>query len=198
MNSNIPIKSLLKKVDLPWMSSEIRNLIKKCNKIHKQLRTSVSSTLSNIYCDIKKDIKYKLHKANHAYLNNMLDPDKYQNSKCFQKYIKSRKQDSSGISIPKQDGIIADAMQAKADLLNSQFTSAFIAENLSSIQNKDSSPLALMDNITISHRGVMNRINLLNEKKASSPDKIPIIILKRNCETIATILQCIFQLSLKK
>ena len=53
-----------------------------------------------------------------------------------------------------------------------------------------------MDKITISHRGVMNSINRLNEKKAFGPDKIPIIILKRNCETVATILQCIFELSL--
>ena len=53
-----------------------------------------------------------------------------------------------------------------------------------------------MDSITISHRGVMNSINRLNEKKASVPDKIPIIILKRNCETVETIPQCIFQFSL--
>ena len=53
-----------------------------------------------------------------------------------------------------------------------------------------------MDSITISHRGVMNSINRLNEEKASDPDKIPIIILKRNCETVADIPQCIFQLSL--
>ena len=42
----------------------------------------------------------------------------------------------------------------------------------------------------------MNSINRLNEKKAFGPDKIPIIILKRNCKTVATLLQCIFELSL--
>ena len=64
----------------------------------------------------------------------MLDPDKDQNSKCFWKYIKSRKQDSSEISTLKQDGIIADTAQAKADLLKSQFTSVFTTENLSNSQ----------------------------------------------------------------
>ena len=90
--------------------------------------------------------------------------------------------------ILKQDGIIADTAQAKADLLNSQFTSVFTTENFSNIPDKDSSPFAPMNNITISHRGVINSINRLNEKKASGPDKIPIIILKRNCETVAIIL----------
>ena len=81
-------------------------------------------------------------------------------------------------------------------LLNSQFTSVFTTENHFNIPDKGSSPFAPMDNIFISYRGVMNSINRPNEKKASGPDKIPIIILKRNCETVATILQCIFQLSL--
>ena len=163
---------------------------------HRRRVWSESSILSNAYRDIKKDIKYKLRRAYHTYLNDMLDPDKDQNLKSFWKYIKSRKQDPSGISTLKQDGIIADTAQAKTDLLNSQFTSVFTTENLSNIPDKGSSPFAPMDNITIPHRGVMNSINRLNEKKASGPDKIPIIILKRNCETVATILQCIFQLSL--
>ena len=81
-------------------------------------------------------------------------------------------------------------------LLNSQFTSVFTTEHISNIPDKGSSPFVLMDNITISHRGVLNSINRLNEKKAFGPDKIPIIILKRNCQTVATILQCIFKLSL--
>ena len=81
-------------------------------------------------------------------------------------------------------------------MLNKQFTSVFTEENRSNIPVKGPSPFKSMDPITITRQGVINSINRLNEKKASGPDKLPIIMLKNNCEIIADILLCIFQRSL--
>jgi hypothetical protein len=52
-------------------------------------------------------IRNKLHKNYWDYLNNMLDPQKDNNSTKFWKYIKSRKQDTMGIGTLKNNGELA-------------------------------------------------------------------------------------------
>ena len=123
-----------------------------------------------------------------------LTQKKDQNSKRFWKY--SKKQDADGISTLKHEGSIADTSQRKADMLNNQFTSVFTKEDLSNIPDKGQSPHIPMNKIQITLNGVINSINRLNEKIATGPDKIPIIILKRNCKIAAEIMKIIFQRSL--
>jgi hypothetical protein len=54
-------------------------------------------SLSILTGTLSGPIRNKLHKNYWDYLNNMLDPEKDNNSKKFWKYIKSRKQDTMGI-----------------------------------------------------------------------------------------------------
>jgi hypothetical protein len=68
-------------------------------------------------------LMYNLHKNYWDYLNNMLDPEKDNNSKKFWKYIQSRKQDTMGIGTIKNNGVLAETAEQKAEMLNSQFTS---------------------------------------------------------------------------
>jgi hypothetical protein len=47
----------------------------------------------------------------------MLDPEKDNNSKKFWKYIKSRKQDTMGIGTIKNNGVLAETAEQKAEML---------------------------------------------------------------------------------
>ncbi|KAH3860827.1 hypothetical protein DPMN_023750 [Dreissena polymorpha] len=114
--------------------------------MHKRLSTSMSSSLKHTYQDLKKHVKYKLRKAFHFYLNDMLDPVNDRNSKSFWKYIRSRKQDAVDISTLKNEGFIADTAKGKANLLNKLLTSVF-----RSSEKKISPTSPLKDHLHLKH-----------------------------------------------
>ena len=111
----------------------------------------------------------------------MLDPEKDNNSKKFWKYIKSRKQDTMGIGTLENNGVLAETVEQKAEMLSNQFTSVFTTENTTNMPSKGISPFKPfkpMKDIKISEKGVEKAINRLNPSKATGPNKVPIIILK--------------------
>jgi hypothetical protein len=79
----------------------------------------------------------------------MLDPEKDNNSKKFWKYIKSRKQDTMGIGTLKNNGVLAETAEQKAEMLNSQFKSVFTTENTTNMPSKGNSPFKPMKDIKI-------------------------------------------------
>jgi len=81
-------------------------------------------------------------------------------------------------------------------MLNNQFCSVFTQEDTNNIPSKGHSPHPSMPKIHITLNGVINCIKRLNPKKASGPDKMPIIALKETASEIAPILQSLFQQSL--
>jgi hypothetical protein len=194
MDSAIPKKNLRKKVDLPWMTSEIKRLIQKKHRFYNRSKKSSKNSDKDQFKDIRRKVRNKLHSSYHNYLNSLLDPEVDSNSKNFWKYIKARKQEAGNIGILKANGKIAETSQEKAEMLNCQFTSVFTQET-SAIPNKGHSPYSNMKYINITNKGVENCINRLNEKKASGPDQIPISILKKHSTILAPLLTLLFQQS---
>ena len=96
----------------------------------------------------------------------------------------------------KSNGCIAETSHNKAEMLNEQFCSVFTNEDLSNIPTKGVSPYPSTPRIHVTLKGVSNSIKRLNVKKASGPDKIPIIVLKETENEISPILQSLFQQSL--
>ena len=92
------------------------------------------------------------------FFNNLLDP-KQDTTSIFLKYIKARKQDSMSIGTLKSKGTIAECAESKATLLNKQFVSVFIKEDLTKIQDKGQSPFRPMNDIVINENGVKNVLN---------------------------------------
>jgi hypothetical protein len=56
----------------------------------------------------------------------MLDPEKDNNSKKFWKYIKSRKQDTMGIGTLKNNGVLAETAEQKAEMLKAFLCDGFL------------------------------------------------------------------------
>jgi hypothetical protein len=118
----------------------------------------------------------------------MLDPEKDNNSKKFWKYIKSRNQDTMGIGTLKNNGVLAETAEQKAEMLNNQFTSVFTTENTTNMPSKGTSQFKPMKDIKISEKGVEKALNRLKPSKTTGPDKVPVRILKETAYTIAHIL----------
>ena len=66
----------------------------------------------------------------------MLDPEKDNNSK------KSRKQDTMGIGTLKNNRVLAETAEQKAEMLNNQLTSVFTTENTTNMPSKGNWPFS--------------------------------------------------------
>ena len=111
--------------------------------------------------------------------------------------MKATRQESSGIPpLKSKEGFIKSDNQAKAEILNTQFKSAFTKEDTTNIPSKGDSPYPAMKSINVSVKGVLKLLRNLNIHKASGPDDIPTFILKVAAEELAPILTVFFQMSL--
>ena len=78
-------------------------------------------------------MQHSFHMAHWNYTNDLISPHnedgKYQGQKWFWSYIKSLKQDYSGVSSLKHDGKLVSDSIGKAEVLNTQFQSVFTQDS---------------------------------------------------------------------
>ena len=105
------------------------------------------------------------------------------------------KKDTSGVPPLKKDGITFTDSNARANILNDQFTSVFTSKPNAPLPNNTLSTFPIMLKITIGLEGVAK---LLRSLKATAPDSVPARILKEVAEKLATVLALLFQSSQDK
>ena len=93
------------------MTTDIKRLIRKIQRLYNKSKKSKKPSHKKAFKDIRSLIRNKLHKNYWDYLNNMLDPEKDNNSKKSRKYIKSRKQDTMGIGTLKNNEVLAETAE---------------------------------------------------------------------------------------
>ncbi|XP_071150348.1 uncharacterized protein [Mytilus edulis] len=118
-------------------------------------------------------------------------------TKQFWTYVKSRKQESSGVSTLNVDGQIKEDNTSKAEALNNQFQSVFTEEDMASFPNMGPSTTNKINDIKIEEKGIAKLLKQLNINKASGPDKISCRILKETADEISPYLKHIFERSLR-
>ena len=140
-----------------------------------------------------------MRRAHQVYFQDTVNQDLTSNSKGFYSYIKSKRQETTGISpLLNQDGFLHSRSTSKAEILNQQFQSVYNKENLNNVTDMGHSNIPSMEPITttISTPGVIKLIKNLKPHKASGPDNIPTKLLIMLAEEIAPMLTTVFQTSL--
>jgi hypothetical protein len=85
------------------------------------------------------------------------------NTKQFWSYLKSKKQDSQGVTpLRKDDGFLYSDTETKAEILNDQFHSVHTREDMTSMPEKGQSPYPDMPDIHIGKTGVLKLLNNIN------------------------------------
>ena len=148
----------------------------------------------------KKHTLQSIRRAHWNYVNSILQEGLESNdSKPFWRYVKSKQQDTVGVSPLKVDGQLHSEATDKADILNKQFKSVFTPpqssdDNIPKLSGTKTPPIS---SLKISTKGVEKLLAGLNVKKASGPDNIPCKILRELAAELAPILTTIFQQSLE-
>ncbi|KAK3093897.1 hypothetical protein FSP39_021583 [Pinctada imbricata] len=182
INENTPTKTITSKMKLPWITNQLRLQINRNKRLHHKCKTNRSLTAK--YKSNKKALQSDMRKAYWTYIENMIfdlpvnEPDSpiiKKTPKKLYSYIKSAKNDNTGIPSLRDSGILTDSTQSKANILNRQFEKAFTTETSDiPIPNKGPSPHQTMPNINITDKSITKLLQNINPNKVSY-DKFEIL-----------------------
>ena len=142
-------------------------------------------------------MKYKLKAAEQDYLERTLRTGlESKNTKPFWKYIKSRKQESFGISALKSNGNTYTDSLSKSEILNKQFKSVFTPPSKEKIPQLPGKQFPSIKPLRITEFGVFRLLDKINVTKASGPDGLPGRLLQALAQELAPVLCFIFEQSL--
>ena len=111
------------------------------------------------YKSLEAETQREMRRAHQAYIQDTVNEDLTSNSKRFYSYVKSKKQETTGISpLLNQDG----SLQSQHQILNHQFQSVYTKENRTNILDIGQSKIPP---IIISAQVSLNSLNTLNHTR---------------------------------
>lgn len=198
IQNRVPTKMSSSRFSNPWMNTDIRRATRRKQRAHTKSRKTKKKRDIKRYERLQKEVKSMINEAHKQYLVNTVSEDFNTKSKKFWSYVKSKRQDSTGVSpLKNAEGFLQSDSVTKAEILNQQFQSAFTAEDTSNIPSKGDSPFPDMEAIQVNTEGVRKLLLNLKVDKATGPDSIPAFILKTASDELAPMLTRLFQLSLE-
>ncbi|KAL8593132.1 hypothetical protein ACOMHN_018058 [Nucella lapillus] len=178
INKNVPSKTTQGRYSYPWIDTSLRRAIRRKQRAHTKARKTGKKRDQDRYKRLQQEVKDNIKKASHHYLDTVVTDDFKTNSKKLWAYVKSKGQESQGVSpLKNTEGYLKSDNCSKAEILNNQFKSVFTEEDLSHMPDKGDSPYQAMDDITVTEKGVQTLLRNLQPNKATGPDSIPPFIL---------------------
>ena len=117
-------------------------------------------------------------------------------SKKFWTFVKSKRNDNTGVALLKKNGIIYSDSKTKAVVLNQPFASFFTDDGDRKLPDKGNSTYPSLPNIQVRVDGVVKLLRNLNPHKAGGLDNIRPKFLREVAKELAPALTLLFQASL--
>jgi hypothetical protein len=209
---HVPSKTPRRKDSYPWLTYSIRKLIRKRDRKYRLMKKSGDLDLRAAVKNLNREINRELRRSYWRYTESLFTSpssangdDARPDQKRFWTFVKHQRSTTVGVPALKSEGRLVTDPKQKAELLNSQFYTAFsegTAYSVDEFRTKCTMPdshddYPAMADITISVRGVQKMLANLNPTKAAGPDGISPRVLKELAEVIAPILTSIFSSSLQ-
>jgi len=208
INCHIPHKTARPKDSSPWITKEIKQMIRRRDRLYKRKKKSNDPSHIKKFKEMKQQVQKKLRHAYWSYIENIITPQPTESNtnrnsmKRFWTYIKHKRKDNSAIPGLRDKGLLHTDAKQKADILNRQFQSVFStntpisAENYKSQYSNTDKSYPVASDINITCNGIEKLLESLNPHKAPGPDQIRPMVLKQLAPEIAPILTIIYQTSL--
>ena len=172
IENHVPVKLVGTRSHLPWLTSPLWRLIRKKQRVYNKAKKYNKPEAWSEYKLLKNQAKHLLCCHHNECLSNIMSLNT-SNKKPFWHYVKSKRQDISGIStLSSSTGTVASEPSEKAQIFSEHFKSVFTVEDLSNIPDKGSSPYPSIPEINITLQGVINLISSCNPHKSPDPDNI--------------------------
>ena len=203
----IPTRQQKLKVDLPYMTDEIKLLIRRRDRLYDRMkiaRKNVSThmkaeRLQSKYKKLKHDVQAKIRSSYWNYIEKVINPEPESRtpSKSFWSMVKGLRTDCVGISALKnsQSGQLTTDAVGKANALNEQFQSVFTQETPLTPEHVTPQEYPSIPDLTFTVAGVEKLLQNLKPEKASGPDNLSPRVLQKLSSTIAPALTKIYNTS---
>ena len=192
----IPTKTVRGKKDLPWLTREGKQLIRRRNRAHAKAKRSRSGRDWDHFRELRRKAQKSLRKSYHDYIGKILDPEEDTGGKRLWSFLKARRQEHSGVATLKSATGLVRSSRDKAQVLNNQFSSVFTNEDTQNLPTMGVSPHPTMPDIVVNQDGVTKLLQRLKPQKAAGPDELPARFLKECALSLSPLLTFIFQQSL--
>ena len=153
INTNLPSKQSSVTFTNSWVNTTIKKLSRCKKKAYSKSQRSNSEQDWTKYKRLKSLSQKTTRQADDKYLYDIISPKLKDNNKQFHSYIKSRKQDASGISSLRDN---QGYQHSEAEIINAQFKSVYTQKDHTHIPHKGPSPYYAMQNIRITENGYIN------------------------------------------
>lgn len=195
MDRHIPSKMTKPNSSLPWFKQSHKRALRRKRRAYNKARRTGLETDWKRYRDLRRSSDRSLRKSRSDYLSEVGENLTSSNTKPFWSYIKSLRQSSTGVSpLNTADGVATTAAE-KANTLNNKFQSIFTKEDSANLPFVNTSAPS-MPPINITTEGIVKLLKELKPQKAPGPDNITPRVLKECADSVAPLLQQIYQKSL--
>ena len=199
----IPYTQILVRPDeLPYMTSYLRSLIRRKDRLFKQWVRTKKDTHREYYRVLRNDCTLKLRQAEANYIQSQCDSLELDSStkkwwNTVKKLCCFKKTSNTIAPIVNTDGILVYDAETKADIFNQFYAGvSTINDPDSPIPTNNIATGPLLDSISISQHQVYELLSKLDTSKATGPDNIGNMLLKNCAPSISKVLTKIFNLSL--
>ncbi len=196
LKDNVPTKETSSKYFPPWITTQTKRLIRNKQIWFQKAKQRNTFSAWQKYKNYKRLAQKFCRQSHDNYVKDLITDDK--TNKKFWTYIKSQRQENSGISDLLDDQTWITDPKQKANLFNKQFSKVFSDPSppLDSYPEDADSSTPKIPQITINPHGILKLLLNINVNKAPGPDNIPGRLLKLCAEELHIPLTKIFQKSL--
>ena len=121
------------KLHQPWITNQIKRLSRKKQRLYNRARLTNHPNDWSSYYEIKRLCQRECRNTYNDYVSRLVDPDNNAITKKLWSFIKSKKQDQTGIGTLKYQGKDHTDSLSKANILNEYFSSVFTNEDITNI-----------------------------------------------------------------
>ena len=134
MDKHIPHKPTRSRHTNQWMNTDTRRLARRKDRAFKKVNATKSTRDIRRYKHLKAECKRNIRQAHSNYVKDIISPEAKQNPKKFWSFVKSGKQEASGVApLRNTDGLIHSDPKIKANILNNRILTQCQIRDLVSI-----------------------------------------------------------------
>ena len=182
ISDHVPTKRTAARHTHPWVDTQLRRALRRKYRAYKKAKHTESPADWERYRRIKYQNQRDLRTAHKRYIEDVVRKDLNDKPKMFWSYIKSRRQESTGVApLKNKDGFTNSDSSSKVEILNGQFVSAYTREDKINMLYIGPSP----HRINVQSKGVHKLLTDLKTHKATGPDNTPAYALKSAADQLA-------------
>lgn len=196
MQKHVPSKLTSNNFSQPWVNRQIKKLSRRKEKAYCKAKQTGSHTDWARFKFLKKSSQIQCRTAYNAYISSIICDNTSGKHKRFYHYIKSKRKDNTGIAALSFEGNLVGDSEAKATILNNQFTSVFSPAEGPNLPDLGPSHHPSIPDIVITEPGIRKLLEGLKPHKATGPDNIPSRLLIEAAEELSPAFVLFFQATL--